>query len=370
MDRVTARTGLRVAVVGGSGHTGGEACRLLLNHPAVTEIVPTSRTKDPFERVHPNLLGSGLEFVPVDEVVASASRFDAVLLCTPSGEAMRLAPLLLDAGSRVIDLSADFRFPDPERYRAAHGREHTAPELLGEAVYGVTEFARDRVRTARLVANPGCYAITALLGLAPLLRTGLALPDAPLHLSAVNGTTGAGTTPRGEILHAEVVGSLLPYNLAGHRHAPELEEQFARLTGVPVAVDLSTAHGDFARGIHIQAGVRVRPERRDGLSRASLLAVYREAYGEGSSGEYFVRVNDQPSRGAATDKDYGRFPHLTAVTGSNFVHVGLDHDARLGIVRVVAVSDNLGKGAAGSAVQNLNVMFGLGETDGLLGYGL
>ncbi|MFJ8859848.1 N-acetyl-gamma-glutamyl-phosphate reductase [Streptomyces sp. NPDC102451] len=362
--------GIRVAVVGGSGHTGGEACRLLLNHPAVAEIVPTSRTDDPFERVHPNLLGSGLEFVPVEEVVAAAARFDAVLLCTPSGEAMRLAPLLLDAGTRVIDLSADFRFPDPERYRAAHDREHTAPGLLGEAVYGVTEFARDRVRTARLVANPGCYAITALLGLAPLLGTGLARPDTPLHIAAVNGTTGAGVTPRTAIQHAEVVGSLLPYNLAGHRHAPELEERFAQLAGAPVAVDLSTAHGDFARGIHIQASVQLRPGRRDGVSRESLLALYREHYGEGSSGEYFVRVNDQPSLGGPTDKDYGRFPHLAAVAGSNFVHIGLDHDARLGIARVVAVSDNLVKGAAGSAVQNLNVMLGLAETDGLLGYGL
>lgn len=359
-----------MAVVGGSGHTGGEACRLLLNHPAVTEIVPTSRTKEPFERVHPNLLGSGLEFVPVEEVVASAARFDAVLLCTPSGEAMRLAPLLLAAGTRVIDLSADFRFPDPERYRAAHAREHTAPELLAEAVYGVSELYRERIRTARLIANPGCYAITALLGLAPLVGSGLALPDAPLHIAAVNGTTGAGVSPRTDIQHAEVVGSLLPYNLAGHRHAPELEDRFGELAGEPVAVDLSTAHGDFARGIHIQASVRIRPELRDGLTRESLLARYREHYGEGAAGEFFVRVNDQPALGGLTDKDYGRFPHLAAVAGSNFVHVGLDYDARLGIARVVAVSDNLVKGAAGSAVQNLNLALGLPETEGLRGYGL
>ncbi|WP_406193023.1 N-acetyl-gamma-glutamyl-phosphate reductase [Kitasatospora sp. NBC_01560] len=357
-------------MVGGSGHTGGEACRLLLNHPGVARIVPTSRSAEPFERLHPNLLGSGLDFVPVEDVVAAAAEFDAVLLCTPSGEAMRLAPALLDAGTRVVDLSADFRFADPERYRAAHGREHTAPELLGEAVYGATEFHRDRIREARLIANPGCYAITALIGLAPLVRAGLASPGIPLHIAAVNGTTGAGTTPRTDVLHAEVIGSLLPYSLRGHRHAPELEDQFARLAGAPVTVDLSTAHGDFARGIHIQASVLVRPELRDGLTRESLLARYLDFYGEGDRGEYFVRVNHQPSLGGPTDKDYGRFPHLAAVAGSNFVHIGLDYDARLGIARVVAVSDNLVKGAAGSAVQNLNLALGLPEAEGLRSYGL
>ncbi|MFD5141919.1 N-acetyl-gamma-glutamyl-phosphate reductase [Streptomyces sp. NPDC058401] len=363
-------SGLRAAVIGGAGYTGGEMCRLLLNHRAVRDIVPTSRAKEPLERVHPNLLGSGLEFRPVEEVLASASSFDLVFLCTPSGGAMRLAPELLDAGVRVVDLSADFRFADPERYRATYGQDHAVPALLDRAVYGATELNRDRIREARLVANPGCYVITALLGLTPLLGAGLMDPDAPVHIAAVNGTTGAGVTPRTEILHAEVFGSMLPYSLQGHRHAPELEDQLSRVAGGPVTVDLSTAHGNFARGIYIQASVRLARELRDGVSRETLLDLYRIRYGAGAEGEFFVRVNDQPSAGGVTDKDYGRYPALAGVVGSNFCHIGLDYDAARGIAKVVAVTDNLVKGAAGSAIQNMNVMLGIDETEGLRGYGL
>ena len=362
--------GLRAAVIGGTGYTGGEMCRLLLGHPAVAEILPTSRGDESFERVHPNLLGSGLEFHDADEVTKAAGDLDVVFLCTPSGEAMRRAPALLAAGVRVVDLSADFRFADPGAYQAAYGAPHTAPDLLPEAVYGVTEFHRDQLPAARLVANPGCYVITALLGLEPLLSAGLADPAAPLHIAAVNGTTGAGVRPRTEILHAEVFGSMLPYSLQGHRHAPELEDRLSRPAGGPVTVDLSTAHGPFARGIYIQASVRIREERRAEVTRDLLLARYTERYGTGADGEFFVRVTAEPQLGGLTDKDYRRYPSLAGVTGSNFCHIGLDHDARRGIARVVAVTDNLVKGAAGSAIQNMNVMFGLDETTGLRCYGL
>lgn len=364
------RTGLRVAVLGGTGYAGGEMCRLLLGHPAVAEIRPTSRGDDPFERVHPNLLGSGLRFQDPDEIVTAAGDLDVVFLCTPSGEAMRLAPGLLKAGARVIDLSADFRFADPRAYQAAYGAEHTAPELLPEAVYGVTEFHRDLLPTARLVANPGCYVITALLGLQPLLSSGLADLGAPLHISAVNGTTGAGVKPRTELLHAEADGSMLPYSLQGHRHAHELEDRLAHPAGERVTVDLNTAHGPFARGIHIQASVRIREELRTEVSRELLLDRYTDRYGTGADGEFFVRVNTEPQRGGLTDKDYRRYPGVVGVAGSNFCHIGLDYDSRRGIAKVVSVTDNLVKGAAGSAVQNMNVMFGLDETTGLRGYGL
>ncbi|MFE5888943.1 N-acetyl-gamma-glutamyl-phosphate reductase [Streptomyces sp. NPDC056468] len=362
--------GIRAAVIGGTGYTGGEMCRLLLGHPAVTEILPTSRGEESFERVHPNLLGSGLRFHDAGEVTEAAGDLDVVFLCTPSGEAMRRAPELLKAGVRVIDLSADFRFADPAAYRSAYGAEHTAPDLLPEAVYGVTEFHRELLPEARLVANPGCYVITALLGLEPLLSAGFADPDAPLHIAAVNGTTGAGVKPRTEILHAEVFGSMLPYSLQGHRHAPELEDRLSGPAGAPVTVDLSTAHGPFARGIYIQASIRIRPELREQVTRELLLARYTERYGSGGDGEFFVRVNAEPQLGGLTDKDYRRYPSVAGVTGSNFCHIGVDYDARRGIAKVVSVTDNLVKGAAGSALQNMNVMFGQDETTGLRGYGL
>ncbi len=357
-------------MVGATGHTGGEMCRLLLGHPSVAEILPVSRSETAFERVHPNLLGCGLEFASPDALEQAAAGLDVVFLCTPAGEAMRLAPRLLAAGARVVDLSPDFRFADAALYSRTYGIEHTAPALLAEAAYGATELNRKRIAEARLVANPGCYVLTALLGLAPLLRSGLADVTRPLHLSAVNGTTGAGSSPRTEVMHAEVFASMLSYSLQGHRHVPEMEEQLTALAGHPVQVDLTTAHGNFARGIHLQAGVPLRPEHADRVGRSELLRIYRDHYGPGASGEFFVRLNEQPAEGGPTAKDYRRYPGPADVAGSNFCHLGLDCDTRRGVAKVVAVTDNLVKGAAGSAIQNMNVMCGLDETAGLRGYGL
>lgn len=364
------KNGIRVAVIGGTGYTGGEVCRLLLGHPQVTDIFPTSRGEYSFDRVHPNLLGSGLRFYDADEITDADGDLDVVFLCTPSGEAMSRVPGLLKSGARVIDLSADFRFTEADVYRAAYGIEHTAPHLLPESVYGVTEIYRNLLPEARLVANPGCYVITALLGLEPLLSAGFADTTAPLHIAAVNGTTGAGVKPRTEIMHAEVFGSMLPYSLQGHRHAPELEDRLSQLTDGLVTVDLSTAHGPFARGIYIQASIPIREELRGDVTRELLLARYVERYGEGSDGEFFVRVNAEPQLGGLTDKDYRRYPGVAGVLGSNFCHIGLDYDAQRGIAKVISVTDNLVKGAAGSAVQNMNVMLGYDETIGLSAYGL
>lgn len=369
-------SGLRVAVVGASGHTGGEACRLLLGHPGVETILPTARRDEPFERVHRNLLGCGLMFADLDDVVAAATRgeVDVALLCLPSGRAMRLAPDLLATRSRVIDLGPDFRFGDAATYEAMYGRPHESPELLGEAVYGVTELARDRLPAARLVANPGCYVITAILALAPLIDPGGAARsgvdvDARIRISAVNGTTGAGSEPRREVMHPEVVGTMLPYSLNGHRHAGEMEEHLGALAGRPAEVELNCAHADFARGIYLQATLDVAtaaalPEQQ------ALVALYEERYGPGSRGERFVRVNDAPRSGQRNAKDYLAYPSIRAVVGSNHCHVGVDVDPRLRLVKATATVDNLVKGAAGSAIQNMNVMCGLPEHTGLEAYAL
>lgn len=359
----SASARIRIAVIGASGYTGGEMCRLLLDHPDVAEIAPAARTEEPLESLHPQLLGSGLEFTTVDDVMSRAGDFDVVFLCTPSGEAMRRTGALLAAGTRVVDLSADFRFADPEKYATAYGTPHTDPDALREAVYGVSEFNRDRIRAARLVANPGCYVITALLGVTPLYEEGIADSSAPLNLVGINGTSGAGNKPRAEVMHPQAFASILPYSLQGHRHAHELEDQLG------VVVDLSTAHGNFARGIHIQATVPVQADLRGELTREALLDLYQARYGKGGEGEFFVRVNARPATGGLTDKDYRRYPTLAGVTGSNFCHIGLDLDTRRGTVKVVAVTDNLVKGAAGSAIQNMNLMLGLEESAGLRAYG-
>jgi N-acetyl-gamma-glutamyl-phosphate reductase len=361
---------LTAAVVGGAGHAGGELCRLLLGHPHVNRILPTARGEQDFERVHRNLAGSGLEFRELDALLEDAEELDVAFLCTPSGHAMKLAPLLLERGVRVIDVSADFRFADPDLYERVYGEAHASPELLAQAVCGITELHRERIRDARLVANPGCYVIAATLALAPLLRSTWVDAGAPVHVSAVNGTTGAGNSPRKEIMHAQAFASMLPYSMEGHRHGPELEQRLSELAGERVAVTLSTAHGNFARGIYLHATVTIDPERRTGLDRAALLSSYLERYGKGHAGEHFVIVNDLERRGELNAKEYDIYPLMGSVIGSNFCQLGVDYDERAGVVKAMAAIDNLVKGAAGSAIQNMNVMHDLDETAGLRHYGL
>ncbi|MEW1724330.1 N-acetyl-gamma-glutamyl-phosphate reductase [Streptomyces sp. NPDC093109] len=364
-------TGLAVGVVGAGGYAGGELCRLLLNHPHVGRIVPTARRDETFEHVHPNLLGSGLTFRTFEALKEQAAHLDVVFFCTPSGTAMQHAGWFLNQGCRVIDVSADFRFRDPDIYKRVYGAEHTAPGLLEDAVYGVTELHRERIARTRLVANPGCYVITALLALTPVLRSGWADLEHPVHITAVNGTTGAGAKPVRAVMHAEALNSMLPYSLDGHRHAPELETRLAPEAG-PLTIDLSTAHGNFARGIYLQASLQAHPAHRDGMSRDRLIDLLTRFYRGGPGGlpEPFVRIVTTPRNGRLNAKDYGLYPRLNAVIGSNFCHIGADWDPQRGVIKLVATTDNLVKGAAGSAVQNMNVMLGLDETCALTAYGL
>lgn len=362
--------GMSVGVVGATGYAGGELCRLLLNHPDVGRILPTARGDEQFERLHTNLLGSGLEFLGFDDLKRRAEELDVVFFCTPSGEAMRKVPWFLDRGIRVVDVSADFRFSGPDVYERVYGSAHAAPELLPEAVYGVTELNRESIAKARVVANPGCYVITAILALTPLLRAGWADLDVPVNISAVNGTTGAGNKPKRSLMHAAVLNSMLPYSMEGHRHGPEMETYLADEAGRPLIVDFNTAHGNFVRGIYLQANLPVHPSVRDGMTRERILKLLTDFYGRGGEKEFFVRVNTFPKTGGINSKEYDVYPSMAGVVGSNFCHIGADYDTQRGIVKLLSVTDNLVKGAAGSAIQNMNVMFGLDETAALRTYGL
>ncbi len=364
--------GLAVGVVGASGYAGGELCRLLLGHPDVARLVPASRgdAELELERVHPNLRGCGLTLRPVERLLAEAGELDLVFLSAPAGEAMQLAPALLERGVRVVDLSADFRFADAAAYERTYGRPHASPGLLAEAVQGVTELNRERIGSARLVANPGCYVIGILLALAPLVAARMVDLGAPLHVNALNGSTGAGRTPRGAVMHAEMFGSVLPYSMEGHRHGPEIEARLEELGAAGARVSLATAHGSFARGIYVNAALPLVAPAGEGFDRAALIDLYAAYYGSGHEGEHFVLVNDREASGDLNAKDYEIYPTVAGVTGSNFCHIGLDRDRRTGMAKVMAAIDNLGKGAAGSAVQNMNVMLGLEETAGIGQYGI
>jgi N-acetyl-gamma-glutamyl-phosphate reductase common form len=353
---------ITAAVIGASGFAGGEICRVLLEHPYVETILPVSRGSESFAERHRHLAASGVEFVEAGE----AERCDVVFFCTPSGEAARGAQTWLDRGARVVDLSADFRFGDAATYRAAYGNDHPGPDLLAEAVTGIPELYRDTIARARLVANPGCYVTAAVLALLPAVESDVVDLAEVVRIHAINGTSGADATPQRATMHVRVVGSVLPYNLDGHRHAPELEERLTSITRQETRVDLAVAHGDFARGIYLQASVALRAP----MTRDQLLQLYLARYGRAGDGEPFVFVDARRRDGGLNEKVYDVYPQMRDVVGSNLCRVGLDVDRRRAVARIVAVIDNLTKGAAGSAVQNMNVMFGFPEMAGLSRCGL
>jgi N-acetyl-gamma-glutamyl-phosphate reductase len=279
---------------------------------------------------------------------------------------MNITPEFLDAGVRVIDLGPDFRFREAGAYEAVYERKHSAAALLGNAVYGATELNRECIRSAMLVANPGCYAIAALLSLYPLLRCSGVSLDQPISIHGVNGTTGGDSRPNAHLMHTAASGTMIPYSLGGHRHGPELSSQLNQMKRDVGSVYMTTAHGPFTRGIFLQAE----------LSTSNAYSGYRDIvnhyvdiYGHGHDKEYFVMVRSDGIEVAGPEKDYDKYPQVRHVTGSNFMHIGIYVDRSQTRLRIVSVIDNLIKGAGGTAIQNMNVMFDLPETDGLRYYG-
>jgi N-acetyl-gamma-glutamyl-phosphate reductase len=272
-----------------------------------------------------------------------AADSDVVFLALPHGAASEAAPLLLEKGARVIDLGADFRLKDPAAYVRWYGAEHGAAELLELAVYGLPEQNRECVRSARFVANPGCYPTAAALALLPLLKEGLA--SGPVIVDAKSGVSGAGRNPSAATHFSEVNENVRPYKLGEHRHGPEMEQTFA-LAGAPVPVYFAPHLTPMTRGILATCYVPIGAE----LSEDDAFALYRDAYRE----EPFVRVLEN-----------GELPQTKATLGSNFCDVAVRVDRQRRLAVAVSAIDNLGKGAAGQAIQNMNLMFGFPETEGL-----
>ena len=228
----------------------------------------------------------------------------------------------------------------------------------------MTEFNREKIIKARLVANAGCYVIATMLGLAPLL-SGEMVELHNLPINAINGTTGASSKPQKDIMHFGVFGNVLSYSMEGHRHSAELEEQIRMFRPVgEIKVNFNASHGNFTRGIHSVASPLVNERFRDKMTREFLLELYEKYYKR----EFFIRVVGFEKKTTGTTKEYDIYPQIKNVRGTNFCDIGLDYDRKRGIVKVVAVADNLVKGSAGSAVQNMNVMFGFDEKTGLTQY--
>lgn len=336
---------IKVGIVGGTGYTGVELLRLLAQHPQVEVAVITSRSEAGVRvaDMYPNLRGhyDNLAFSVPDS--ATLGDCDAVFFATPHGVAHALAGELLAAGTRVIDLSADFRLQDAEEWAAWYGQPHGAPELLGEAVYGLPEVNREQIRGARLIAVPGCYPTASQLGLLPLLEAGLADP-ATLIADCKSGVSGAGRGAKVGSLFCEAGESMMAYSVKGHRHLPEIRQGLRRAAGGEVGLTFVPHLTPMIRGIHATLYARVADRSVD------LQALYEKRY----ANEPFVDV--MPA---------GSHPETRSVRGANVCRLAVHRPQQGDLVVVLSVIDNLVKGASGQAVQNLNIMFGLDERLGL-----
>lgn len=339
---------ISVAIVGASGYTGGELLRILIGHPFAKIEMATSEQSagQPVVSLFPNLRGlTDLAFEPAD-LDQVEKRADFVFLALPHGRAMEPAARMTEKGKRIIDLSADFRLRDPERYREWYKQAHSQPQLLKTAVYGLTEWHRDEIKGARLVANPGCYPTGALLALLPLLEKNLVDPDSVV-IDSKSGVSGAGRTPGPAYHFPEANEGLTAYGLGGHRHKPEIEQEMESVAGFRLAVSFTPHLLPVTRGIYTTAYARSAggPARADEAA-AALRLRYRD--------EPFIQVLKP-----------GLAPNLNAVRGSNRCQIGLVADPLTGRLTIFSAIDNLVKGAAGQAVQNMNLMCGFDETTGL-----
>ena len=335
----------RVAVAGASGYTGAELLRLLEGHPSFTLVAATSRefAGRPIADVYPNLR-TDLAYVELDP--ASLEDADLVFLALPHGASMEIGARLAKAGVAVVDLSADFRLKDPAQYPEWFGAEHSAPETLDDWIYGLPELHRSEIRGARAVANPGCYPTAAILALAPLVRDGLIDP-ATIVVSAASGVSGAGRKLTNGVHFSHVDANYKAYGLPAHKHTPEIEQELGVLAGADVTITFVPHLVPMPRGL---LATCIAEATSDADPGAAAHAMYE--------GEPFVRVLS------------GALPETKYTLGSNRCLLGYSRDNRTGRIVAVSAIDNLGKGAAGQALQNANLMLGLAEDEGLTGGGI
>jgi N-acetyl-gamma-glutamyl-phosphate reductase len=338
----------RIAVLGASGYTGAELVRLLLRHPLVEIVLLTAdrRAGQQMRQVFPQFAPYPLpHLVAVEQVEWKRTAPDLVFCALPHGTTQKVIKALFEEtpSVRVVDLSADFRLSDPAAYARWYGHEHYAPELQSQAVYGLVELHRDRIKTAQLVANPGCYTTCAQLALIPLLQADVVDPD-EIVIDAKSGMTGAGRAAREEMLFAEVSEGIHAYGVGHHRHMAELDQEFSRAAGRKVTVSFTPHLVPMSRGILSTIYVRGQG------GSAAILSVLAKAYGN----EPFVHVLPM-----------GEMPQTRHVRGSNLTFIGVAQDRVAGRSIVGSALDNLTKGASGQAVQNMNVMFGFPEQLGL-----
>ena len=342
----------KIAIVGSSGYTGGELFRILLGHPRVTVTAVTSEKSAgrPITSIFPHLLGLTDLVCEAFEPEAIARKAELAFLALPHVTAQEAAYHLFKLGLKVVDLSADYRLSDPAVYEKWYEHTHQHPELLKKAVYGLPELYREKIKNAALIANPGCYPTSAILGLAPLLK-GKMVDTASIVIDSKSGVSGAGRSPALAQHYPEANEGFMAYKVGSHRHTPEIEQELSLLAGERITVSFTPHLVPMNRGIltTIYAG----------LSQAIDIARLHAAYAEFYKNEVFVRL-----------LPIGQFPNVRNMRGANFCDIGVHVDPRTNRAVVVTAIDNLVKGAAGQAVQNMNLMLGFEETEGLRFAGL
>jgi N-acetyl-gamma-glutamyl-phosphate reductase len=337
---------IKASVIGASGYGGAEAVRLLTTHPQVDIVHVTAETQQGqgMSALYPNLR----RFVDQTMIAVDAERIgrdsDVTFVSLPSGKAMHLILPLLEQGAKVIDIAADFRLRDASLYPTWYKFDHVAPEYLGEAVYGLPELHRDAITTTRLLANPGCYPAAALLALIPLMRHGK-IKTSGIVIDAKSGVSGAGRGGGGGFGYSETNENLRAYSVTGHNHTAEIEQELSGIAGRPVQVVFTPHLVPMTRGIL----ATVYAPLTEPLTESEALALYDDTYRDAP----FVRVL------------HDALPETKATLGSNYCDITVKIDTRSQVAIAIAAIDNLGRGAAGQAVQNMNLMFGLEETTGL-----
>ncbi len=338
----------RVSVIGATGYVGVELTRFLLRHPHVkisrlTTSQPQGASLRTFlPEVHAATAHQVVPYVK-DDVIQNS---DVVFLCLPHTEAMQHAAAFLEAGKTVIDLSADFRLKNPAEYPVWYGVDHLAPELLKKSVYGLVEFYRDAVKRADLIANPGCYPTSSLLGLLPLVKKKL-IDLNSIVINAASGVSGAGKKPSATTHFCEVHENYFAYKVGKHQHTPEIEQILSENAGAALKVDFTTHLLPVNRGILST----IYAKKASGVTEEKIRSAYEEFYGK----SLFVRLRKS-----------GEYPALKDVQHSNFCDIGVLLNPRTDTVTVLSAIDNLVKGAAGQAIQNFNIRFGFEEGTALL----
>lgn len=341
---------IKTAVLGATGYAGIELVRILSSHPEADIRVLGSQSFDgqPISEVYKNfahVLELECEKLDLDKV----SECDVAFTALPHGASKDVIPSLIDRGLKVIDLSGDFRYDDVKVYEEWYGQKHSSPELLAESVYGLPELYRDRIKDARLIGNPGCYTTCSILGAYPLLKSGLGSSENVI-VDAKSGVTGAGRGLALAYHFCECTENTKAYKVATHRHTSEIEQELSKAAGREVIISFTPHLIPQKRGILSTIYINLNKE----CTTEELVELYKDFY----KGEYFIRV-----------KEAGELPETKHVAGSNFVDIGIVADPRTKRAVIVSALDNIYKGAAGQAVQNMNLMLGLDEKTGIANAG-